>query len=429
MKLAKKGIFVLLTGLVTVIFLELALQVTSWFSTDIDALLSGRPSTRINDRPDWMPALHHPEHDAKGFRNPSVPVVVPVVALGDSNTYGWGVKMQEAWPRQIERLGARQIYSMAYGGFGPVHLLALFDQALALKPKLVVLVFFSGNDLYDAYRLVYQDEQRLPLVENLKSSDPKVIAELRAIENDPEQTTRMAEIQSAINEFHTLVRGTGEPRRSRNERPSAVRTFVSQHLKLWGLLRAIRRTFDKSSGKRMVRYDYLNEEPTWETIRRQAEKNPEIYWTFDNPRVRTVFTLNYRLYGIDMRDPRIVEGFRISMDVFRAMQEKARIQGTNFLVMLWPTKELAFKELVYQHVKEVPEGYTTLIGNEELMWNRVRQFLERNTISYFDLLPTIRESLRVGDQIYSISPDSHMNRQGHLIVAERVLAELKSRGF
>src|SRR5262245_47441025 len=98
-----------------------------------------------------MPSPNNPEHDAKGFRNPRVPARVPIVALGDSNTYGWGVKPDEAWPRRLQRLASQDVYSMAYGGFGPVHLLSLFDEALALKPRLIIVSFYSGNDLYDSY--------------------------------------------------------------------------------------------------------------------------------------------------------------------------------------------------------------------------------------------------------------------------------------
>src|SRR5713226_1276247 len=43
-------------------------------------------------------------HDALGFPNARVPERVDVVAVGDSQTYGWGATRENSWPQQLGRL-------------------------------------------------------------------------------------------------------------------------------------------------------------------------------------------------------------------------------------------------------------------------------------------------------------------------------------
>src|SRR3989344_8810491 len=91
-------------------------------------------------------------HDANGFRNVEVPKTADIIAIGDSQTYGENARREESWPY---RLGA---YQMAFGGYGPTEYSVLFDHALAMQPKTVIIGFFSGNDLRDTVDDIYFDE-------------------------------------------------------------------------------------------------------------------------------------------------------------------------------------------------------------------------------------------------------------------------------
>jgi GDSL-like Lipase/Acylhydrolase family len=418
----KKLVFKLFTVIGILVLLEIGLQIAARLSSSVDAVASVQPRAP-EGRARWMPSPKHPEHDAKGFRNPRVPESVPIVALGDSHTYGWGVKPDEAWPRQLERLAGQDVYSLAWGGFGPVHLLFLFDEALALKPRLIIVAFYSGNDLYDSYNFVYNEGQ---LAELLKSGDATLVEKLERLENDSANQQRLARMQAATGDFHMLMRGYRRP--ATTHQRSMIRAYVLDHLKLWGVLRAARRVWTQQGRGHTVPRDYLNHEPAWPVIREQARKNPEFYWTFDNGRLRTVFSVAYRLYGVDLDDPRIAEGQRIAMEALRRMDERARAAGARFLVMLWPTKELAFKELA-SHARDLPDEYMRLVANEELVWRQTREFLDRHSIEHFDVLPAIRQSLEAGVQVYSTSPDSHMNSQGQRVISEAALAQIRTIKF
>lgn len=62
----------------------------------------------------------YPGNDAWGFRNIRVPDSSDVLAIGDSMTYGFAAPADKCWPRQLESLSGRSVYSMALGGYGPV---------------------------------------------------------------------------------------------------------------------------------------------------------------------------------------------------------------------------------------------------------------------------------------------------------------------
>jgi len=138
-----------------------------WAAGLPDPLLGLRPNPQF------------PEHDRNGFRNSAVPTRAEIVTLGDSHTYGTGVPAEATWPAQLHSMTGREIYSMAFGGYGPIHSLLFWDKALELHPSVIIEAVYDGNDLYDAFNSVYnrgqftqfksQDEQ---LNGNQRSTSP-----------------------------------------------------------------------------------------------------------------------------------------------------------------------------------------------------------------------------------------------------------------
>ena len=96
--------------------------------------------------------------DALGFRNRAVPIVADVVALGDSQTVGRNATLDWSWPALLaEKLPVKQplVYNMASGGWGPVQYLYMAEKALALRPRVLVVAFYTGNDAFDAIKVAY----------------------------------------------------------------------------------------------------------------------------------------------------------------------------------------------------------------------------------------------------------------------------------
>jgi len=82
---------------------------------------------------------------------------VRILMLGDSQTFGWGVTVEDSLPRQLERLLAARfpgkdmtVVNGGVPGYGPWNAQALLEEVEpALRPDVVILQTFLGNDLSD----------------------------------------------------------------------------------------------------------------------------------------------------------------------------------------------------------------------------------------------------------------------------------------
>jgi lysophospholipase L1-like esterase len=132
-------------------------------------------------------------HNALGFRGPEVepektPGRLRVLVLGDSFTYGIGVADDESFSARLAALDPRfEVLNTGVNGYGTAQeLLLLRDQGLALRPDVVVVMFF-WNDVGNNYvrkfpRFALQDGALIwpePMIVEKKSSAPKRRAWLR----------------------------------------------------------------------------------------------------------------------------------------------------------------------------------------------------------------------------------------------------------
>ncbi len=93
-------------------------------------------------------------HDLLGFRNRSVPNMADVVVIGDSQTYGINATLETSWPGQLSTLLASKgavVYNVSVGGWGPAEYFRIFDKVLSLRPRLVVVAIYMGNDPLNAF--------------------------------------------------------------------------------------------------------------------------------------------------------------------------------------------------------------------------------------------------------------------------------------
>ncbi|MCB0320153.1 MAG: SGNH/GDSL hydrolase family protein, partial [Bdellovibrionales bacterium] len=116
------------------------------------------PITNVRGKP-LIPAISNVgPHDILGFRNLAVPRTTDVVVLGDSQTYGINVSLDQNWPTIFSRFTHLKVYSMAFGGWAAPQYISLIEKALALQPKIVVLAIYLGNDALESFRTVYTHE-------------------------------------------------------------------------------------------------------------------------------------------------------------------------------------------------------------------------------------------------------------------------------
>jgi lysophospholipase L1-like esterase len=386
----KLVVFALLALIGAVGLSEALLHVAGWISPQVGMALSRIPIVK-DERLGWRPSPVHPEHDRLGFRNPAVPAQAEVVALGDSQTYGVGVATSETWTARLAEATGLEVYNLAYGGYGPAHHLILLGEALALKPDTVIEAFYTGNDLYDAYQLVYV-RGSLP---ELRTSDTALAADLR--EREQADT-----FEKKVKRLHR----EGEDR-------SALRAFLAEHSRLYGLLRIAKRKLGQLRG------GDANTGPM------TFDPHAPLEVSVDNGRqlirkggLHAVLTPAYRLAALDLDDPRIAEGLRVSIEAMRAMGRRTTETGARFVILLIPTKERVFAGL-----HRDTDRYRRLLSFETQTVERIREALGEE-YPIVDALPPLQNLLKQGRSPYGPTADGHPNALGHEVIAETVRSAL-----
>lgn len=410
----KKIIFITITAIICAVVIEVSLQALALLSPPVDVLLSSPWETRAitsalpDERLGYRPNPAYPGHDRKGFRNPRVLKTAHIVALGDSQTYGSGVEAHEAWPRILEAMSKRSVYSMAFGGWGPAHSLLLWDEAIELKPTVVIEAFYAGNDLYDSFNLVYNKGQ-LP---GLKTDD----------RHQRDLVTRAEEAEPIAGRVKRIFRMGRATSRQTDKSPPAPSSgegkskgsWFSRYSKLYGLLRRTRYELTRPRPKAKTP---PSEQEQWLNAQAFAETYSQYYQVFSNERSRTIFSAEYRLSAVNLDDPRIGEGQRISLEAIGRMQQCAADDGIRFIVLLIPTKELVFSK---QANGVASASYHAHLRNERRLWEQTKEYLEEHSIEYVDALRPLQAQLEAGPQPYKVTRNGHPNAHGHRVIAQTV---------
>jgi lysophospholipase L1-like esterase len=173
---ARQAVLILLLGIAPLALLEAGLRLAGWptgrvrnfsrlFNTDPrswDAAIGVfHPSTTTTVM--WPPELAYQVHiNALGLRGPEIDRTAPpgrtrILALGDSNTFGFYLEEPETWPARLEvKLRAAGVDAeVVNGGCGAWSIDSetefLIERGLELAPDRVLLQFFA-NDLGDLDR-------------------------------------------------------------------------------------------------------------------------------------------------------------------------------------------------------------------------------------------------------------------------------------
>jgi lysophospholipase L1-like esterase len=119
--------------------------------------------------------------DILGFRNRGVPNQADIITIGDSQTYGRGVRIDDTWPQRLKSalgFGGATVYNMACSGWGPTQYVAISRWAAKLHPRVVIIAYYTGNDAHDAFAQAYVNPRwrRLRVSRSLDKHDqPRVV--------------------------------------------------------------------------------------------------------------------------------------------------------------------------------------------------------------------------------------------------------------
>jgi lysophospholipase L1-like esterase len=344
------------------------------------------------------PKLHRriapnaPGHDANGFRNDAVPANAEIVALGDSQTWGINGQRSEAWPQVLGKISKRTVYNMGVGGYGPLHYSALTEKALSLSPKVIVVGIYLGNDLYDAYSLAYSSDVYKDLRE------PGASADLLRDTIAPRANALWDEEKNFQHDF-----GRGEPRLGI--------LWLSGHTAV---------------GRLMARSGWWpgSSDVWFEASKAWAKAHPEHGAVYDAGGVRTVLTTAYRLTALDLDDPHIAEGLRLTGVALQRIKGQTDTANVKVLVVLIPTKESVFAGALENRQRD--PVYERLYSMESRTRAALIAQCKNANIEYVDALPPLVQAVRDGEQqVYPTSTESHPTPKGYQVIAFTVYDALK----
>jgi hypothetical protein len=382
--------------------LEAVLFVAERASSRASAVLWGAsrvvPDARFGQRPNpRMPGL-----DSAGWRNASRPERADAVAIGDSQTYGDEVAREDAWPQLLSERSGRVVYNMGLGGYGPVEYERLLDEALALSPPVVLVGYYTGNDLADAYLSAYPRG----LAPELRSQDAELVARCKALD-------ARADIKRDWERTNDARKG-----RSGNAFRRALERF-DDNSRVLALLRAVAHVVHPRPPRD---YADVGAKDFAELRERAAEAGGGLLLPFSDPPLQTVLTPVARRAVIDTGDPRVEEGLRIGIGALERMQRRCAASGCRIAVVGIPSKELVFAERVLAGGAVQNTALAELALRETLVWERIRAALSRAGIPLIHTLPRLRAEVAAGRNPYRDDWNGHPVALGDAAIAEAVLA-------
>jgi hypothetical protein len=163
----------------------------------------------------------------------------------------------------------------------------------------------------------------------------------------------------------------------------------------------------------------------WAKVVGEARTTGGKWVPFEQGPVRTILTPDYRLAVVNLEDPRIREGLRVSIELMKRMSAIAQRDGAHFTIVLIPTKELVFLDTFGVVSPDALTPLAKLGRNEQEMSREIKNELHKSGLSYVDVLPALRDALRAGESPYQITSDGHPNARGHKAIAEAVWRHLQ----
>jgi len=325
-------------------------------------------------------------HDMLGYRNREVPDRADVVVLGDSMTYGVGAPRDSTWPDQFAALLRKTVYNMGLGGYGPLEYLYLAEHdAARMQPRLLLVGFYIGNDLIDAYNAV----RHYPYLRSWR--------EPGSADADGTEYQRISQT---------------EPKKHF----AALRDWLSKNSVLYSVAREV----------------LLQPLSSWEQDRLALQAGPDrqlIWRDPSRPSVRTIFNPQLKLSAMDPKLPSVQEGIRITKRTFEALQNAADTQGRRLLMILIPTKERIYCRYLKDTGTRMPRTLASLCEAEAQVKEDLERFLVARKIAYVDVSGAMEEQVQNHVQLYPPGTGSHPLAAGYGVIAHAVYDAIRRNHF
>lgn len=322
--------------------------------------IHGDRNRRFHPHLGWVADSHLPEIDARGFRNPPGTPRSDVVALGDSQTYGFHVPPADSWPSCLARMTGRTVYNHGLGGYGPLQYRYLAGDALTDEPRDLILALYPANDLADAWQAIDRSWPDDP-----EDGRPPVAA-CRDLESRRKSSLVL--------------------------RVSALASFLDDRWRLRSHLLSAEKVLRVTISGRTTSFD-----------RRRLAR-------------RAAFS--------DLEDGCILSALQETERLLLQIHDMAARVGAGFGVLLLPSKELVYSELVGGRARE---ELSVPARRQLVVTGRLQRALKEAGVPVGDPLPCLRRAVRRGDPVYPAGIDDHPRRAGHDCYAEAARRLLVAR--
>jgi hypothetical protein len=337
--------------------------------------------------------------DDEGFRNARVRPRIDIAALGDSFTDAMTLRIEDAWPTQLERATGLTVQNYGTAGFGPQQeLLALKEYAARHHPSIVVLAYFAGNDLFDA---------------------------------------------EAFDEF---TRSGGAIRRAV---PGWQIKDVVSRADTWFLTSAVRATGTWLSKleRAEARADAAPARPTPNPETKESAPTSGPLFdrgmfaaTVNGRAMRWAFMPPY-LNTLTFSEPDLAarKGWTLTRQAIAGMRDISRGIGATMIVMFLPFKSQVYlpwlarsqpaSELARELAYYLPDN-PGIPDVEQMLRNRLaqnrlmRRFCEEQGIPFLDTTDALTAGFTSGENMY-FPDESHLNERGHAVIAAALAGYLR----
>jgi hypothetical protein len=322
------------------------------------------------------PAL--PEIDPNGFRNP-VPLLerYDVVAIGDSHTYGSNAKPSGAWPSQVAAATGLSTYNMGMGGYSIYQYDILFDLALDLQPRQIIVALYPANDwMPDCMLLALPSWRERIAREEL---------------NPPCAGSREGQATPQRLSVRQLIQRTAIG--------SALHVMVWEPIRYGRLTRI--RGGGGGAGPELVLYEVGGHE-----------------FSFGMSRL-----VNHSV-GTDLSLPRIASSYADGLKLYTRWRESADAARIHLAFAIIPSKERVLREWAVERRYAVPEELRRLTENELVATERLKSDLEGLEIPFVDALSSVVASfdriVRDRRSMYPPGLDGHPYEMGYAAYAAAI---------
>jgi lysophospholipase L1-like esterase len=336
-----------------------------------------------------------------------------VAALGDSFTDAMTMTVEASWPARLERALGKAVQNYGTAGFGPQQeLLVLKDFVARHRPRVVVLAFFAGNDIFDAE--AFDAFQRSGGTQTRVQQGWRIKDVVSRADTWFVVSAWRAGAQWAGSHHGSTVAAAAPSPSLSPTGPQAEPQGEAQRLAGGPALGVATPTFDRGmfdlpvAGRRLP-------------------------FAFMPPYLNT---LNFSERELEAR-----LGWRLTRDALAEMNAVSRSFGAEFAVMFVPFKSQVYlpllegafsKEALQSSFKFYLDAFGGDVDVKRLSANRLaqnrlmREFCERAGIPFVDATPALERRVRSGENMY-FPDESHLNEEGESVLAETLGPFLRAR--